>query len=157
MTSDFPGAQRDAGGAESLWRRGIASARPSSAADVAMGEQGGVVSSFRGEQRAGGTCDRTSGPREDAAAPSPLVPGDREVPRKGTGVKLVPFFALVLGLIALGLAWSSPASAGTGTCLQTGFETVATDAADYPPGATVRITGTNYSRGLRRRARHFTA
>src|SRR5919201_1839286 len=107
---------------------------------------GATVPGFRGEAGKA-TVDCTFGRGRDAAAHAPAVPRDREGPRKGTGRKLVPFLAFVLGLIAVGLAWSSPASAGTGTCVQTGMETVATDGTDYPPGATVHVTGTGYAAG----------
>ena len=57
------------------------------------------------------------------------------------------FVAVALGLALQG-ALAQSASAETGVpCLQTGMETVATDAPDYPPGSTVYITGTGYAPG----------
>src|SRR5215211_293331 len=59
---------------------------------------------------------------------------------RGTGFLV----ALVLTIVAA-FALSGNALAATGTCAQTGMEAVATDQADYPPGATVHVTGSGYS------------
>ena len=57
------------------------------------------------------------------------------------------FVVVALGLALQG-AFAQSASAETGVpCPQTGLETVATDAPDYPPGSTVHITGTGYAPG----------
>ena len=57
------------------------------------------------------------------------------------------FVVVALGLALQG-ALAQSASAETGVpCPQTGMETVATDAPDYPPGSTVYITGTGYAPG----------
>ena len=64
-------------------------------------------------------------------------------------LKLVPALFVVVALgLALQGAFAQSASAETGVpCPQTGMETVATDAPDYPPGSTVHITGTGYAPG----------
>jgi uncharacterized repeat protein (TIGR01451 family) len=60
---------------------------------------------------------------------------------------LAALFA-ALAFVVVQLALAENGSAGTGVlCLKTGMETVATDAADYPPGSTVHITGTGYAPG----------
>ena len=60
---------------------------------------------------------------------------------------LAAVLVVVLGFALQGVL-AQEASALTGTpCLQTGLETVATDAPDYPPGSTVYITGTGYAPG----------
>ena len=69
--------------------------------------------------------------------------------RRTRKLKLVPALLVVvaLGLVLQG-AFAQSASAETGVpCPQTGIETVATDAPDYPPGSTVHITGTGYAPG----------
>src|SRR6266540_2007855 len=105
--------------------------------------RGGAVSGLTGEEGKATARDGTTGRRRDAAAHAPGVTGDREVPRRGMGRKLLPFFAFVLGVLAFALASSPAASAATGEpCLQTGTEEIATDSADYAPGSTVHITGT---------------
>ena len=64
-------------------------------------------------------------------------------------MKFVPALFVVVALgLALQGAFAQSASAETGVpCPQTGMETVATDAPDYPPGSTVHITGTGYAPG----------
>ena len=64
-------------------------------------------------------------------------------------LKLVPaLFVLVALGLALQGAFAQSASAETGVpCTQTGMETVATDAPDYPPGSTVHVTGIGYAPG----------
>ena len=69
--------------------------------------------------------------------------------RRTRKLKLVSaLFVLVALGLALQGAFAQSASAETGVpCPQTGMETVATDAPDYPPGSTVYITGTGYAPG----------
>jgi hypothetical protein len=58
---------------------------------------------------------------------------------------LVALFAtLTVAVLQLALAQTGSAAPGD-PCPQTGMETVSTDAADYPPGSTVHISGTGYA------------
>src|SRR5947208_1218820 len=62
---------------------------------------------------------------------------------KVLGATLIASLAFVLQL-----ALASPGSAATGVpCPQTGMETIATNRADYAPGAIVHATGTGYAPG----------
>src|SRR5712671_2124311 len=59
--------------------------------------------------------------------------------------KLATALLAALALFAFQLVHAQTSSAATGlACVQTGLETVASDAADYPPGSTAHFTGTGY-------------
>jgi hypothetical protein len=66
--------------------------------------------------------------------------------RRRTKLLTAVVVALAFGLLQLALAHNGSAATES-SCQQTTLETVATDAADYPPGATVHITGTGYNAG----------
>ena len=60
--------------------------------------------------------------------------------------KLATALLAALALFAFQLVHAQTSSAATGlACPQTGMETVASDAADYPPGSTAHFSGTGYS------------
>jgi hypothetical protein len=62
-------------------------------------------------------------------------------------LRLMPALLVALAFVLQG-AFAPPASAESGVpCSQTGMEVVATDAADYPPGSTVHVTGMGYAPG----------
>src|SRR6188508_790584 len=66
--------------------------------------------------------------------------------RRRTHVLAALFAALAFGILQLALAHNGSAATES-SCPQTTMETVATDAADYPPGSTVHVTGTGYNSG----------
>src|SRR4051794_1847123 len=60
--------------------------------------------------------------------------------------RLVTVLFAALALFAFQLVHAQTSSAATGlACAQTSLETVASDAADYPPGSTAHFTGTGYA------------
>src|SRR3954453_9108381 len=60
--------------------------------------------------------------------------------------KLATALLAALALFAFQLVHAQTSSAATGVaCSQTGMETVASDAADYPPGSTAHFSGTGYA------------
>src|SRR6266516_4243589 len=68
----------------------------------------------------------------------------------GAGAPMMRRLATVLfaalALFAFQLVHAQTSSAATGVaCGQTGMETVASDAADYPPGSTAHFPGTGYA------------
>ena len=87
--------------------------------------------------------------RDDGEASANDASTKTNTKRRPRGLKFVPALFVVVALgLALQGAFAQTASAETGVpCPQTGMETVATDAPDYPPGSTVHVTGTGYSPG----------
>src|SRR4051794_26359643 len=60
--------------------------------------------------------------------------------------KLATALLAALALFAFQLVHAQTSSAATGlACAQTGMETVASDADDYPPGSTAHFSGTGYA------------
>ena len=85
--------------------------------------------------------------RDDGEASANDASTKTNTKRRPQGLKFVPALFVVVALgLALQGAFAQTAAAETGVpCPQTGMETVATDAPDYPPGSTVHVTGTGYS------------
>jgi len=72
--------------------------------------------------------------------------------------KLATALLAALALFAFQLVHAQTSSAATGlACAQDGLETVASDAADYPPGSTAHFTGTGLRPRLRRPAERLAA
>jgi hypothetical protein len=63
------------------------------------------------------------------------------------GGQLAGALFVALAFAVLQLALATAAAADTGTCLGTGFETVATDRPSYQGGETAYVTGTGYAPG----------
>ena len=77
--------------------------------------------------------------RDDGEASTTDASTTTKTKRRPRGLNFVPTLFVVVALgFALQGAFAQTAAAETGVpCPQTGMETVATDAADYPPGSTV--------------------